>query len=451
MAPEQVRWGRDNVIVYSPEPDGGLYRVPADGGTPVALTTLDRAKQEISHRWPRLLPDGRHVLFMNRIATDNVNRYIITAVPAIGGGTKPVAEARSTGVYDDGRLLFVRNERLLAQPFDPVAVALSGDPEVVAEPVWANEAGTAGLVGFDAAARVLAWRPALNQRVNLARRTRDGTRLEDFQNPDVLQAVPSPDGRLIMLSERDDQMGAIKQVILDRTRRTIISFTPPDTTSTSPVWSPDSRRVVYSSVRDGSFDLYIRETRPGSADSLLLHTDGIKAAQSWSPDGKVILFNALDPKTRLYLWAIEARSGATPKVFVGGEADQCCGRFSPDGQWVAYVSNESGRPEVFVTPVGGGADPTRVSVDGGDEPEWKPSGGELYFLSPAKRLMSVSFTVTAGTFNSAAPIALFPINSRAMAAVQLTASGDRSYAPLGDGFLVTEREVDPARERSTSC
>ena len=441
--PRGGTWGRDNVIVYSPLPDGGLYRVPADGGTPVALTTPDREKQEISHRWPRFLPDGRHVLFMNRIATDNVNRYTITAVPATGGPTKTLTEARSTGVYADGRLLFVRDEELLAQRFDPVAVALSGDPELVAEPVWANEESTAGLVGFDAAARVLAWRPALNRRMHLTWKARDGTIREDFHNPEALEAIPSPDGRLIMLTQRDRQMATIKQAIFDRARRTITPFTAPDTTSTSPIWSPDSRRVVYSSVRDGAYDLYIRETRPGSADSLLLHTDGIKAAQSWSPDGKVILFNAVDPKTRLDLWAIEARSGATPRVFVGGEADQCCGRFSPDGEWVAYVSNESGRPEVFVTPVGGGADPTRVSMDGGGEPEWKASGGELYFLSPANRLMSVAFTVTAGTFKAAAPIPLFPINARAMAAVQLTATGDRSYAPLGDGFLVTEREVDP--------
>ena len=109
---------------------------------------------------------------MNRIATDNVNRYIITAVPATGGSTKPLTEARSTGVYGDGRLLFVRDEKLLAQPFDPIAVALSGDPELVAEPVWANEASTAGLVGFDAAARVLAWRPALNRRMHLTWKAR---------------------------------------------------------------------------------------------------------------------------------------------------------------------------------------------------------------------------------------------------------------------------------------
>jgi Tol biopolymer transport system component len=201
--------------------------------------------------------------------------------------------------------------------------------------------------------------------------------------------------------------------------------------------------VVYSSLRDGAYDLYIKETRPGGADSRLLHTDGMKAAQSWSSDGKVILFNAVDPKTRLDLWAIEARPGATPRIFAGGDADQCCGRFSPDGKWIAYVSNESGRPEVFVVPFAGKTEPIRVSTDGGGEPDWAQDGGELYFLSPGNRVMSARVTVTAGTFKTAAPVPLFPITARGKPAVQLLLTGDRNYAPLGDRFLVTETEIDP--------
>ena len=172
--PRGGTWGRDNVIVYSPHPDGGLYRVPADGGTPVELTTLDRTKQEISHRWPRFVPDGRHVLFMNRVATTQLNRYTITAVPATGGSYKPLLEAMSPGVYGDGRLLFLRDEKLFAQPFDPVSVELSGDPQLVADPVWSDGQGMAGLVGFDAASGVLAWRPALNRRTRMTWKDREG-------------------------------------------------------------------------------------------------------------------------------------------------------------------------------------------------------------------------------------------------------------------------------------
>jgi roadblock/LC7 domain-containing protein len=196
-------------------------------------------------------------------------------------------------------------------------------------------------------------------------------------------------------------------------------------------------------LRDGAFDLYIKETRPDGAESRLLHTNGMKAAQSWSPDGKIILFNAVDPKTRLDLWAIEARPDATPRIFAGGDADQCCGRFSPDGKWVAYVSNQSGRSEVFVVRFAAGSAPTRISTDGGDAAEWNPDGGELYFLSLANRLMSVRFTVTTGSLNAAAPVPLFPINARRVSASQLNVTGERHYAPVGDRFLVAEAEVDP--------
>jgi Tol biopolymer transport system component len=201
--------------------------------------------------------------------------------------------------------------------------------------------------------------------------------------------------------------------------------------------------VVYSLLRDGAYDLYIKEVRPGGTEQRLLHTDGMKAAKSWSPDGKVILFNATDPQTRLDLWAIEATPGATPKVFAGGEADQCCGKFSPDGRWVAYVSNDSGQPEVFVKPSGREAEPVRISKDGGGGPEWHTGGRELYFLNPENRLMGATVTVSGDTFTAGTPVPLFAINSWLKPAVQLRVSDDSPYAVVGDRFLVTENEPDP--------
>ncbi|HEU4925499.1 MAG TPA: protein kinase [Vicinamibacterales bacterium] len=441
--PRGGAWTRDNTIVYSPQPDGGLFRVSADGGTPSELTTLDRTQQEISHRWPRLLPDGRHVLFMNRIATAQLTRYTITAVPTAGGRKKALLDAMSPGVYDSGRLLFTRDDKLFAQPFDPAAVTLSGDPELAADGVWTDGQGMAGLVGFDAAGGVLGWRPALSRRMHMAWKNREGTVLEQVEARDAALGVPSSDGRLIMVVIPDSQMNTVRFAILDPARGTLTPFTAPDTTSTSTVWSPDDRRVVYSLLRDGAYDLYIKEVRPGGNEQLLLHTDGMKAAQSWSRDGKVILFNATNPRTRLDLWAIEAKPGATPKVFAGGEADQCCGRFSPDGRWVAYVSNESGRPEVFVKPSAREAEPVRISKDGGGGPEWHGAGRELYFMNPENRLMGAPITVSGDTITAGTPVPLFVINSWLKPGVQLRVSDDSPYAVVGDRFLVTENELDP--------
>jgi eukaryotic-like serine/threonine-protein kinase len=441
--PRGAAWGPDGSIVYSPHPDGGLYRVDAKGGTPIEVTTLDRANQEIAHRWPRFLPDGRHVVFMTRKATTNLNRYTITAAPLAGGARKPLVDAMSPGVYDGGRLFFVRDDKLFAQAFDAVGITLSGDPELVAENVWTDRPMIAGLVGFDVVNGIIAWRPEVSGRVHLAWKARDGRTLEEIRAPAAAAAMPSPDGRLLMLWQPDDQMNTVGFSILDRERGIITPFTAPDTTSTAPVWSPDGRRVVYSSLRDGAYDLYVKEVKPGGNEWRLLHTDGLKAAQAWSSDGETILFNATSPETRFDVWAIPAKAGATARVFAGGDADQYGARFSPDDKWVAYVSNESGRPEIYVAPFAGGAEPVRVSQEGGGAPAWSARGDEIFFLSPANRLMSVAVTFPGSRINAGAPVSLFPIYSRIKPGVQVQATDNHVYTPFGDRFLVAENEVDP--------
>jgi dipeptidyl aminopeptidase/acylaminoacyl peptidase len=300
----------------------------------------------------------------------------------------------------------------------------------------------AGLIGFDAAGGVFAWRPALSRRTQMAWKDRHGTVLQEVPVTEALHGTPSRDGRLIMLPRPDHQMNTVGFVVFDTTTGTTMPFTAPDTTSTSPVWSPDNRRAVYSLLRDGSYDLYIREVKPGGSEQRLLHTEGMKAAQSWSSDGKVILFNASSARTGLDLWAIDARRDATPRLFAGGEADQCCGRFSPDDAWIAYTSNESGRPEVFVRPSSGDAEPIRVSKAGGGAPEWHTRGHELYFLGPDNQLMSAAVSMTAGKLTAATPVPLFRINSQLRPAVRNRVSSDTPYATVGDRFLVAENEAD---------
>ena len=440
--PRGGTWGRDNEIVYAPHPDGGLFRVPADGGTPAEVTTLDRDKLEISHRFPRFLPDGRHLLFINRITTSQLTRYRITAVSATGGPTKPLLDAMSPGIYDSGRLLFVRDQKLFAQPFDAAALVLSGEPELVADEVWTDGQGIAGLVGVDAVSGVLGWRPQMSRRTKVQWKDRHGKILEEVLQSGDAVATPSSDGRLIMLARPDYQMNSVGYVIVDHAQGTTTPFTAPDTTSTSPVWSPDSRQVVYSLLRDGGYDLYVREVKPGGGEWRLLHTDTMKAAQSWSPDGSTILFNATNPKTAIDLWMIDAKRDATPRMFAGGNADQCCGRFSPDGKWIAYVSNESGRPEVFVRPTAGNAEPIPISKNGGGTPDWRTVGGELYYVSPENRLMAVPVTTTGGIFKAGPPVPLFQLQSWMKPAAQLRVSSDSPYATLGDRFLVVDMETD---------
>jgi hypothetical protein len=157
--PRGGTWSREDIIVFSPRPDGGLYRIAAGGGPALPLTALDRQSQQISHHWPRFLPDGRVILFVDRVATGAQLRHVLTAISIDGSGLKPLLDAASTGVYAGGRLLFQRAGKVFAQPFDAIELNLSGNPSLVADGVWDDRPGKADMIGFDAAAGVFASRP----------------------------------------------------------------------------------------------------------------------------------------------------------------------------------------------------------------------------------------------------------------------------------------------------
>jgi Tol biopolymer transport system component len=435
-------WGPDNVIVYSPQPDGGLYRVSADGGTPSPFTTLDRQRHEVSHRWPRFLPGGRQIVFLNRIA-ETTPQWVISVAKVDDGRVTQLLDADSTGFYSDGRLLFVRGAQVFAQAFKPDTLTLSGDPIPVADRVWNDFVGVGGLVGFDLGPGVFAWRPSVEGATQIVWKDRTGKSLGNVGPQGATSMVPSPDGQFGVFALTETQNHTVGVWFTDLSSGTTRRFAAPDTTSTSWVWSPDSRRIVYSLLQGAAFDLYVRDVKPGSADRLLLHTDGVKTAQSWSPDGKVILFNAGDPKTRLDLWALDLLPDAKPRIFAGGEADQCCGRFSPDGHWVAYVATDSGRPEVFVKSFAGTEDAVQVSSNGGGAPEWRANGRELYYIAPDNRLISVPVTMTANAFKAGSATALFRINTKDTQGAAVGIAFDSVYAPVGnDRFLVAESQSD---------
>jgi Tol biopolymer transport system component len=431
-------WGPDGTIVFAPNPDDGLYRVPAGGGTVARVTTLDRQKGEISHRWPRFVAGTRYVLFMNRIAEKGPTRYIVTAASLDGGTTKQLLEANSTAVYIDGSLLFLRATTLFAQPFDPANLRLSGEPVTVVDRVWGDAPSVAGLVGFDAAAGIIAARPIDDRSLRLAWMDREGKTSESPSTEDVGDFALSPDGTRLAVSTISRLGVENGTEVFDLLRGTSTPLSPPGIATASPLWSPDGSRVVYSPVRGGAFDLYVKGLAPGTPETLLLHTDGMKAARSWSPDGRYILFNAIDPKTRVDLWLLDLQRPGSPTVFIGGEADQGDGRFSPDGHWVAYVSTETGRAEVYVRPFAANGSPVQMSVEGGDSPEWNPDGKELFYVAPDNRLMTVPIRAANGRMDPEAPVPLFHLPVSQSHAASLDVAPDRVYAvaPGGKRFLV---------------
>jgi Tol biopolymer transport system component len=442
-SPRGGAWSADDTIVFAPHPDAGLYRIRAGGGVPVPITTRDTAAQELSHRWPRVLPDGRHLLFLNRIANETLLRHVIVLATVDGEVPKRLVDADSIGVFAEGRLFFERGQTLFAQELDLTSGVLSSQVETIAEHVWWGD--MAGHVGFDAVDGAIAWRPAIAEATQMTWVDRSGRPLGTIGPPGPAALALSSDGRVLLYIKRDEQQlvtGGLWS--LDLARQTAARVTAPYETPTSPVWSPDGRRICYTPIRSGAFDVWIKDLEGEGRERPLVQSNRLKAPVSWSPDGRRVLFNAADPMTNVDLWSVEIDAPhATPVLVAGGAGIQCCGRFSPDGQWIAYVSNETGRYEVIVRRRERSAGAVRISIDGGFMPEWRSDGRELFFVAPDNRLMAAAVAVTKDVFTSQLPVPLFRIRTNRVLPDTLT--DDRIYAPdrRGNRFIVIQHTGEP--------
>ena len=223
-----------------------------------------------------------------------------------------------------------------------------------------------------------------------------------------------------------------------------------------PSWSPDGTRIAFASSRTGSMDLYQKLASGDGVDERFVASDQVKTPSSWSADGRFLLFNSTDPQANIDLWIVPMVGDRTPSLFLKTLFREVLGEFSPDGRWVAYQSNESGRDEVYVRPFVPPLDPNgaaatapataggqwQVSTGGGIQPAWRRDGKELYYLNPEGAMMAAPIT-TGATLSPGAPVVLFP--TRVVGGGADTGTG-RQYDVAPDGrFLInTELSGDAA-------
>jgi len=400
-------WNQDNVIVLGIS-QVGLFRVPASGGVPVQITALDPARQENLHYCPSFLPDGRHFVY-TRASTDEAKSAIylgsIDAKPE-QQSSKPLVASNWQPAYassadpSTGYLLFIRGGTLMAQPFDNRRLQLKGQEAPIAEQVSDNGGGTGGYAAFSASANnVLVFLQNVASDRQLTWYDREGKVMGTAGEPgDYGNLALSPDGtRLAVTKER----GADANIwLLDLSRGGASTrFTFGSLRDTNPVWSPDGSSIIFSSNRDGTFNLYQKPANEGKDEELLLKSEEDKHATSWSRDGRFLLYTVVHPKTKEEIWVLRL-GDKKPVPFLSSEFNEGQARFSPDGHWVAYTSDESGQNEVYVQSFSMNSAGTAVEAGGkwkisdgfGTDPRWRGDGRELYYLSRGGGLLAVEIS-----------------------------------------------------------
>ena len=397
-------WNKDGVIVFTPEasPGGGLYRVSASGGTPEQISTPDSARGEQSHRWAVFLPDGRHYLYMaaNFAGRKNVNAIF---AGSLGSNEKHfVAEASGNAAYAaPGYLLFPREKTLLAQRFDLKRFALIGDPTAVLTDIQYQPqvrravfavSDNDVLVGQTGAGI------AFSQPLWFDRK---GHQEGAVGKAGVYGSVfIAANGRSVAVDSTD--MTSLNTDVwtyeLQRESAQRLTFDPGF--DVVPIWSPDASRLVFSSNRGEHVDLYMKNSDGAETEKVIVHDEFNKIPSDWFRNGEYILYTRGPDLWFLTLPALKST------LFIKAPSIVRNGQFSPDGKWVAYASNETGKWEIYVTSFPDARGKWQVSTGGGEEPRWRGDGKELFYISSDSKMMAVPVTIGAN-FDAGAPVALF--------------------------------------------
>ncbi len=434
----------DGVILFAPSSFGPLMRVSAAGGATAAVTTL--GPRQSGHRWPHQLPDGRRFLFYVFGTPDTAGVYL----GALDGSAPTrLTPADGAGVYlPSGWLLWVRAGALVAQRLGLAEAALIGEPVTVADGVAVD--GTFRSAVSVSATGLVAYRTSVGSQRQLTWVDRSGAALGTVGAPDgsgLSHPRVSPDGRRVAVYRT--VQGNSDIWLLDGARASRFTFDA--ALDERPLWSPDGTRLVFRSNRTGQFDLYQKLASGAGVEEPLVPSDQTKSPYSWSADGRFLLYLILDPQANADLWVVPMMGDRTPSVFLETPYRETYGVFSPDGQWVAYQSDESGRPDIYVRPfvppdaarraTGAAVGQWQVSTAGGVFPAWRPDGRELYYLNAAGAMMAAPITVTGATLEPGAPVALFPTR---IYGGGVDAQQGRQYDVARDGRFLINTELDSA-------
>ena len=436
-------WNRDGVLVFARDTGVALYRVSAAGGV---VTLVDGFEQKVAttmtSRWPVFLPDGKHFLYTSVDFGADLRgeaNAIYVATLDSKEHRRLVTSSSNAAYVAPGYLLFMQNGSLMAQRFDADRLQITGEAFAVANQVEflssvaraiysVSENGT--LVyqsGSGATFSQLAWFDRGGKQLNTL-----GTPAR-YANPRL-----SPDGKRVATDIDDPQSSNTDIWLIEATHQVAYRFTFDSGQDEAPLWSHDGSHVLWLSDRGGKNGFYLKASNGSEIEESPPVPVGVSlsfasAPSDWSSDGRFLLYTDLHEGDVLHLWVLRMSGDQKPYRFLAGTSADVEGQFSPDGHWVAYSSNESGRWQVYVAPFPGPGGRYQISLGGGQQPRWRRDGKELFFLSPDRKLMAVPVK-TGSAFVFGAPKALFAT----LAHEPITAEEFFTYdvSPDGQRFLI---------------
>jgi eukaryotic-like serine/threonine-protein kinase len=407
-------WGISGTIIFSPSRGGPVFRVPAEGGSPVPVTSSTYESNIAlvgSHRWAHFLPDGQHFTYNNEPGGACNDRTEIHFASVDGKEDHPLLRICSNATYANRHLIYWRDGNLVAQPFDPRHGKLIGIPVAIADHVAFDALFGFGAFSASANGELLYRIGEGATKAGLVWFDRAGKQLGTVGENDRYSDVSiSPDGLRVVA----DTVGGTNNniLVLDaRGTRTLLSA---PSTLMSPSWSSDGQQIYFASNASGPFDIYVKEVDGAASERPLAIEKRLNVAMfpTTSRDGKYLAYISEDPATkRFHIHTVTLTGDHTPQLFRSSSANEIMPAFSPDGKWLAYESDQSGREEVYVSPFPSGAAQYQVSTNGGERPVWRRDGKEIYYRSNL-RMMAVKVSEKGSAIELGNPEALFEVAVR---------------------------------------